>query len=372
MKFTKMHGCANDYVYVNCFSEKVTDMGAFAKKVSDRHTGVGSDGAIFICPSDEAECEMKMYNADGSYSEMCGNGLRCVAKYVFDNNIVDKREFSILSGGRIKYVQLEVAPEEVKELSGVTFTKRADGLAVKRVRVDMGEPVLECKDIPVKPDDVNAKKHTGEGCINDGVKKNTDDKGTVCCFEKKDRDISVEMHVEGGPAGMRENRDDGMCIDKDIAMCVNRDIDKCVDKDIDVCVDRDICVGGKVYKMTCVSMGNPHCVVYVEDEKSINIDETGPLFENHKCFPNRVNTEFSRVSDRKNVWMRVWERGAGETLACGTGACAVAVASILNGFTEDEVTIHLLGGDLEIFWDRKSTNHVYMTGEAVTVFEGEI
>lgn len=318
MKFTKMQGCANDYVYVNCFAEKVTDMGAFAKAVSDRHTGIGSDGAIFICPSDVADCEMKMYNADGSYSEMCGNGIRCVAKYVYDYGIIDKTELCIVSGGAIKKVWLEVEPEEAKELSGLKFSKRVDGMAVKRVKVDMGEPILECEEIPVK-------------------------------LEKQ------EITAQDGCARVPE---------KIAAMLKEKRIDACIADVIDI--------DNACYKMTCVSMGNPHCVVYVDDVNAVEIEKIGPKFENNKCFPKRVNTEFSKVLDRKNVNMRVWERGAGETLACGTGACAVAVSSILNGFVEDEVTIHLLGGDLEIFWDRKNTNHVYMTGEAVTVFEGEI
>lgn len=312
MKFTKMQGCANDYVYVNCFSEKVSDMGAFAKAVSDRHTGIGSDGAIFICPSDVADCEMKMYNADGSYSEMCGNGLRCVAKYVYDNNIVDKKEMTIISGGALKRVWLEVAKEN-PSLMGLKFSKRADGMAASRVKVDMGAPILNCEDIPVNPP---------KGCTENGS-------SDCACADTQE---------------------------KNNTMCISRDIE----------------IDNTCYKMTCVSMGNPHCVVYVDDVKNVEIEKTGPLFENNECFPKRVNTEFSKVVDRKNVDMRVWERGAGETLACGTGACAVAVASILNGYTDDEVTIHLLGGDLEIFWDRDNTNHVFMTGAAVTVFEGEI
>lgn len=295
MKFTKMQGCANDYVYVNCFEETVADMGIFAREVSDRHTGIGSDGAIFICPSDEADCEMKMYNSDGSYSEMCGNGIRCVAKYVYDNGIVDKKELSILSGGQIRKVYLEVGPEIAKDLTGVTFSKREDGLAVRRVKVDMGEPILNSDRIPVMLSDNS------------------------------------------------EN-----------------------------CIDHDIYVDDSSYRMTCVSMGNPHCVVFVDNVSSLPIEVIGPKFENHSCFPNRVNTEFVRIDDRKNVTMRVWERGAGETLACGTGACATAVASILNGFADEKVTVHLRGGDLEIFWDRNLTNHVFMTGAAVTVFEGEI
>lgn len=294
MKFTKMHGCANDYVYVNCFNEEVADMGQFAKVVSDRHIGIGSDGAIFICPVEGADCEMKMYNADGTYSEMCGNGIRCVAKYVYDNAIVDKVDMKILSGGQIKNIHVEAGPEEVNPLTKRTFSNREDGLAVKRVRVDMGEPILKPDRIPV-------------------IIKDNDEK----------------------------------------------------------CVDHDIYVDNANYKMTCVSMGNPHCVIFLDHISKLPIEELGPKFENHIAFPNRVNTEFVRIDDRKNVHMRVWERGAGETLACGTGACAVAVACILNGYTDDHVTVHLLGGDLDIFWDRES-NHVYMTGEATTVFEGEI
>ena len=294
MKFTKMHGCSNDYVYVNCFEETVENMGVFAKEVSDRHKGIGSDGAIFICPAEGADCEMKMYNSDGSYSEMCGNGIRCVAKYVYDNGIVDKKDMDILSGGSIKKVHVETGPERVSDVTGTTFSKREDGMAVNRVRVDMGEPILKTEQIPV--------------ILSDG----------------SDRVISHDLYVDDSN-----------------------------------------------YKMTCVSMGNPHCVVFVDSVGKVPIEELGPKFENHVCFPNRINTEFVHVLDRSNVWMRVWERGAGETLACGTGACATAVACILNGLTDDKVTVHLKGGDLEIVWDR-SDNHVYMTGGAVTVFEGEI
>lgn len=295
MKFTKMHGCANDYVYVNCFEEEVKDMGAFAKMVSDRHIGIGSDGAIFICPSDEADCEMKMYNADGSYSEMCGNGIRCVAKYVYDNAIVDKTDMTITSGGKVRPIHVEVGNEDINPLTLKSYSKREDGRVVKRARVDMGEPILTPDRIPVIITDNN-----------------------------------------------------------------------------DICLDHNIYVDDSNYKMTCVSMGNPHCVIFLDHISKLPIEKLGPKFENHVCFPNRVNTEFVRVEDRKNVYMRVWERGAGETLACGTGACAVAVASILNGLTDDHVTVHLLGGDLDIFWDRNDTNHVFMTGAAVTVFEGEI
>ena len=295
MKFTKMHGCSNDYIYVNCFEETVTDMGLFAKEFSDRHRGIGSDGAIFICPSDEADCEMKMYNADGTYSEMCGNGIRCVAKYIYDNGIVDKKEMNILSGGQTKKIHVEVGDERVSDVTGKTFSKRKDGLAVNKVRVDMGEPILEPYRIPVMLSDA------GE---------------------------SVIAH--------------------------------------------DLYVGDANYKATCVSMGNPHCVIKVQDVNRIPIEELGPKFENHVCFPNRINTEFVQIIDRGSIRMRVWERGAGETLACGTGACASVVACVLNDATDEKVTVHLLGGDLEVFWDRAGDNHVYMTGGAVTVFEGEV
>ena len=294
MKFTKMHGCSNDYVYVNCFEETVDNMGVFAKEVSDRHKGIGSDGAIFICPAEGADCEMKMYNSDGSYSEMCGNGIRCVAKYVYDNCIIDRKDMDILSGGSIKKIHVETGPEKVSDVTGTTFSKREDGMAVNRVRVDMGEPILKPEQIPV--------------ILSDGC----------------DRVVSHDLYVDDSN-----------------------------------------------YKMTCVSMGNPHCVVFVDSVGQVPIEDLGPKFENHICFPNRINTEFVHVLDRSNVWMRVWERGAGETLACGTGACASAIACILNGLTDDRVTVHLKGGDLEIFWD-KTDNHVYMTGGAVTVFEGEI
>ena len=235
-----------------------------------------------------------MYNSDGSYSEMCGNGIRCVAKYVYDNAIVDKKDMEILSGGSVKKIHVEVGDERVNVLTGRSYSKREDGMAVTKVRVDMGEPILEPDKIPV--------------ILSDGCEK---------------------------------------------------------------VIGHDLFVDDANYKMTFVSMGNPHCVVFVDHVGNIPIETLGPKFENHVCFPNRINTEFVHVLDRQNVWMRVWERGAGETLACGTGACATAVACILNGYTDDHVTVHLKGGDLDIFWDRND-NHVYMTGGAVTVFEGEI
>ena len=275
MKFTKMQGLGNDYVYVNCLEEMVPDPEETARLVSDRHFGVGSDGLILICPSKAADFEMRMYNADGSRGEMCGNGIRCVAKYVYDYGLTDKTSISVETLGGIKYLDLTVE----------------DG-KVSLVKVDMGRPELEPSRIPV----------VAEG---------------------------------------------------------------------DRAVDEPITVDGKEYRMTCVSMGNPHAVVYVDcDVKELPLEEIGPGFEHHERFPKRVNTEFVRVLDRKTVEMRVWERGSGETLACGTGACAVAVSSALNGLTEDEVTVKLLGGDLRIQWDRERDT-VYMTGPAAVVFDGE-
>ena len=274
MKFTKMQGCGNDYVYVNGFTEKIGDKPAFVKAVSDRHFGVGGDGAIFINPSEEADFEMEMYNADGTRAEMCGNGIRCVAKYVYDKGLTDKEQISIVSFGNVKYVDLYVE----------------EGL-VSSVRVNMGEPILEAEKVPVK----SAMKRS---------------------------------------------------------------------------VDEPVTVNGKEYRMTCVSMGNPHAVVFMEDVANLDIASVGPLFENHQVFPNRTNTEFVEVVDRTHVNMRVWERGTGETLACGTGCCATVVAGVLNGLTEEKVTVRVLGGEIEIQWDREE-NLVYMTGPAATVFEGE-
>ena len=285
MKFTKMHGIGNDYVYVNCFREKVENPEEVAKFVSDRHFGIGSDGLILIKPSDVEDCEMEMYNADGSRGKMCGNGIRCVAKYVYDYGITDKTQISVATGSGIKYLDLTVE----------------DG-KVALVKVDMGAPILKAAQIPVA---VSALKP--EEGLND------------------------ESEV--------------------VAATIN--------------------VKGDDYKITCVSMGNPHGIVCVDDVDGLEIEKIGPHFENHPAFPDRVNTEFIRVIDRKTVQMRVWERGSGETWACGTGACGVAVACILNGWTEEEVTVKLRGGDLKIRWDREQ-NTVFMTGPATVVFDGEI
>ena len=275
MKFTKMNGCGNDYVYINGFVENVENPKELAKKVSDRHFGIGSDGLILIVPSDKADFCMRMFNADGSEGEMCGNGIRCVAKYVYDHKMTDKTEISVETKAGIKY--LDLTAEDGK---------------VTKVKVDMGEPILEPKEIPVRSE----KKRV---------------------------------------------------------------------------VNEPIAVAEKTWNMTCVSMGNPHAVVFVEDTGSLEIEKYGPLFENHELFPNRTNTEFVQVLNRNEINMRVWERGSGETLACGTGTCASVVACILNDFTDEKVLVHLLGGDLEIEYE-KTTNHVFMTGPAETVFEGEL
>lgn len=302
IKFTKMHGIGNDYVYVNCLKETVPDPAAAARYVSDRHFGIGSDGLILICPSDEADFEMKMYNADGSQGAMCGNGIRCVAKYVYDYGLTDQTEITVATGSGVKHLDLTVKNGKVE-----------------LVRVDMGAPILQPEQIPVKVDAMTEKSDP------------------VAAFVQT-------MKQQSGSMDAPEN---GWI------------------------VSRPLVVKENVYEATCVSMGNPHCIVCVDDVDGLDIEAVGPDFENHPCFPDRVNTEFIRVFDRKTVQMRVWERGSGETWACGTGACAVAVACILNGWADEEVTVKLRGGDLQIFWDRKK-NTVFMTGPATTVFDGEI
>lgn len=275
MKFTKMHGCGNDYVYVNCFQETVKNPSEMAKFVSDRHFGIGSDGLILICPSDVADFRMAMYNADGSEGMMCGNGVRCIAKYVYDYGLTDKTAISIETKAGIKYLDLTIQ----------------DG-KVALVKVNMGAPILEAAKIPIAMD--------------------------------KERVVNEKITVDG-----------------------------------------------KDYAVTGVSMGNPHAVTFVEDTASLELEKIGPKFENHPLFPERINTEFVQVLNRHEINMRVWERGSGETLACGTGTCASVVACVLNGKTEPEVDVHLLGGDLHIFYDQKE-NTVWMTGPAAVVFDGEI
>lgn len=279
MKFTKMHGCGNDYVYVDGAKEQIPaeKKPELVRKLSDRHFGIGGDGVIFINPSEQADFEMEMYNMDGSRAEMCGNGIRCVAKYVYDNGMTDRTSISIVSAGTVKYLELSVV----------------DG-KVSTVRVNMGPAILAAKDIPVITD-------------------------------TPDQPVIAE----------------------------------------------DLEVDGKTYKMTCVSVGNPHAVIFMDEIKDLHLDLIGPSFEHHKRFPKRINTEFVKVIDEHTVEMRVYERGTGETMACGTGACATAVACILNGLTKDTVTVKLLGGTLQIQWD-KASNCIYMTGPATTVFEGEV
>ena len=275
MKFTQMHGCGNDYVYVNLFEEKIDDYAKMSIKVSDRHFGIGSDGLITIGPSDCADFRMRIFNADGSEAEMCGNGVRCVGKYVYDHKLTDKKEVDVETGAGIKHLILNVKNDKVET-----------------VRVDMGEPVFNAKDIPVA-------------------------------------------------------------------------------LDMDKVVDYPITVGDREWKMTCVSMGNPHAVVFIDNVKEFQIEKYGPLFENNKMFPKRTNTEFVEIISDSEVSMRVWERGSAETWACGTGTCACVLACILNGYTKDRVLVHLLGGDLTIEYDRAS-NHVFMTGPATEVFNGII
>ena len=273
MKFTKMQGIGNDYIYVNCFEEQIDDIPALAVSMSDRHFGVGSDGLVLIMPSKTADFRMRMFNADGSEAEMCGNAIRCVGKYVYDNGLTDKTELSVETLAGIKYLKLFV-----------------ENGSVQQATVNMGKPVLTPQLIPVDS--------TGDDFIN-----------------------------------------------------------------------KAITVGGQEYAITCVSMGNPHAVTYMDDVAGLEIEKIGPLFEHHPIFPRRTNTEFVKVIDRKTLQMRVWERGAGETLACGTGACATLVASVLNGLCERKATVRLLGGDLEIEWN-EADGCVYMTGGATTVFEG--
>ena len=301
MKFTKMHGIGNDYVYVNCFEEKLTDPAAAARFVSDRHFGIGSDGLILICPSEKADVKMEMYNADGSRGAMCGNGIRCVAKYTYDHGLAAKPVITAETDSGIKTLELTVK----------------DG-KVSMVKVDMGAPILQASEIPVLPE------HLGVSA-------------------------SPETNA-GSPA------ENGGISGQDMTV-----------------INAPIQAGGTEYRITCVSMGNPHGIVFVPSVDDLPLEKIGPFFENHPAFPDRINTEFVEIVDAHTVKMRVWERGSGETLACGTGACAVAVACILNGrIPEDtDVTVKLLGGDLQIRWD-KTAGTVFMTGPATEVFHGEI
>jgi diaminopimelate epimerase len=276
MKFTKMHGAGNDYVYINCFEERLDNPEQFAIQVSNRNFGIGSDGLILIMPSNVADIRMRMFNADGSESEMCGNGIRCVAKYAYDHGIVTRKEITAETGAGILTLQL------------VTNDRNR----VDKVRVNMGKPRLTRVEIPMLGE-------PGE-------------------------------QVVGEPLNILHT----------------------------------------TFQITCVSMGNPHCVIFVDDVENFQVDKYGPLIENHELFPRRTNVEFVQVISRSEVRQRTWERGAGETLACGTGASAVCVAGALNGLTEKKILNHLSGGDLELEW--AEDGHLYMTGPAVEVFSGEI
>jgi diaminopimelate epimerase len=271
-----MHGAGNDYVYVNCFSEHIEDPNTLAEFVSDRHFGIGSDGLVLIMPSQTCDFRMRMFNADGSEAEMCGNATRCVGKYVYDHRLTSKKEFTLETLAGVKVLQL--------------YTDEND--YVQRVRVDMGAPILEAAQIPV---------------------------------------VATESPV----------------------------------------VNLPVEVLGETKELTCVSMGNPHAICFVDDVAALNLPAIGPAYEHHPLFPRRTNTEFVQVVDRTHVKMRVWERGAGETLACGTGCCATLVACVLCGKTDRHATIQVLGGELEIEWD-EATDHVFMTGPATTVFDGTL
>ncbi|MFN8625715.1 MAG: diaminopimelate epimerase [Candidatus Binatia bacterium] len=273
MRFTKMHGIGNDYVYVDCFSQTVSDAPSLARRVSPRRTGIGADGLILICPSPVADCRMEMYNADGSRGQMCGNGIRCVAKYIYEHGHAPRPCLRIETDAGIKTVQLH-------PVNG----------RVPRATVDMGEPILDGPRVPV----------AAEGRV-----------------------VNAPLQIDG-----------------------------------------------VWYNVTCVSMGNPHCVVFVKDVDALPLDRLGPPFEQHPFFPERVNTEFVAAHSRTVLRMRVWERGSGETAACGTGACAALVAAVLNDLADRRAVVQLNGGDLDIEW--RADNHVSMTGAADEVFSGEI
>jgi diaminopimelate epimerase len=273
MKFTKMHGCGNDYVYINGLTENVDDPKSLSIKMSDRHFGVGSDGIVLILPSETSDFKMRMFNADGSEAEMCGNAIRCVGKYVYDNKMIESEEVTIETLAGVKKLELTV------ENNYVTYA-----------RVDMGEPILSAEKIPVK-------------------------------------------------------------------------------SSLEPVVGELVVVDHQAYALTCVSMGNPHGVVFVDEITDDHVHGLGPKLEVHEKFPQKINIEFAKVIDNHNIEMRVWERGSGETLACGTGACATLVAAVLNGKTGRKAAVNLIGGQLIIEWD-EATNHVFMSGPAVTVFEG--
>lgn len=289
INFTKMHGCKNDYLYIDCTKNELENPADVSVKLSDRHTGIGSDGIILICASSVADFRMRIFNADGSEAEMCGNGIRCVGKFVYDFGLTDKEKVTIETGVRT----------EEEERTGIIPENRIKILKLKTengrvvaATVDMGKPILTPSEIPVS--------------------------------FPEDKMINEAINIDG-----------------------------------------------KEWKLTCISMGNPHAVTFVEDTKTLDLPAIGSKFEFNKIFPKRTNTEFIKVISRKELEMRVWERGSGETLACGTGACASAYAAMLNNLADEEVTVHLLGGDLIIRYDN-ATGHIFMTGPCETVFSGSI
>ena len=276
LKFTKMHGLGNDYVYMDAINQRIENRSELAKFVSNRHFGIGGDGLILICPSDIADFRMQMFNQDGSEAEMCGNGIRCVGKFVYDKGLTNKENITIETLAGIKTLEMKVTNNKVQ-----------------KVKVDMGEPILEANKIP------------------------------VMCTESPVKNLKLNV------------------LDKE-------------------------------FKFTCISMGNPHSVTFIdEDVEKFDIQKYGRLIEINEVFPNKTNVEFVNIIDDKTLKMRVWERGSGETLACGTGACSTVVAAVLNGYTSRKAEVRLLGGNLEIEWSEQN-NHIYMTGSATTVFEGEI
>ena len=282
MRFTKMQGIGNDYIYLDCINSPMPENPArLSQIISDRHFGVGSDGLVLICPSERADFRMRMYNADGSESEMCGNASRCVGKYVYERRMTEKHEITLETGAGIKHLKL-----------------KTEGDSVTSVEVDMGAPLFCPEEIPVK-----------------------------------------------WTANIRE-------------------------KGSEQIINEPLLVEGQEFRVTCVSMGNPHCIVFQDEVEEWPVEKWGPKFENHECFPRRTNTEFARIIDRKHIRMRVWERGSGETMACGTGACATLAAAVLNGLTDREAVLQLNGGNLDIRWDEKNT-HIYMMGPASFVFDGE-
>ena len=275
MKITKMHGLGNDYIYINCFEETVENPSALSIKISDRHFGIGSDGLVLIMPSEIEDFRMRMFNSDGSEGEMCGNAIRCIGKYVYDNGLTKKEIISVETLSGTKFITLNIK-------NGI----------VESARVDMGEPIFDPEKIPV--------------------------------------------NFKSNPV-----------------------------------VNELITVAGKIYKVNCVSMGNPHAITYMKQIDNLELDKIGPSFEFHEKFPKRINIEFVEIISREKFKIRVWERGSGETLACGTGACAALVASVLNGLSERVATVELKGGFLKIEWNQEN-NHVYMTGPATKVFDCEI